>query len=240
MTTGPAPRSSATSSAALSAAARAARLAAVLEHLLPPGVAAAAAVLGDDTSLLPAEAACVADAVAARRREFAAGRRAARAALARIGVVDALPLLPDEDRVPRWPAGVIGSISHGADVAVAAVTPAPRLRGLGVDVDGDAPLPDELHRMVLSEREQRSLVSIATRALDLGAHTRLLFSIKESVYKCVFPLTRAPFDFGDVDVEFVGVDGFVAHLGTRARFPPRAVRGRFAGEAGVILAVATV
>ena len=61
--------------------------------------------------LLPPEAQAIDHAVPKRRREFTAGRTAARRACARLGVwAGALPVAAD--RTPVWPEGVVGSISH--------------------------------------------------------------------------------------------------------------------------------
>lgn len=69
--------------------------------------------------LFPEEAVAVASAVTKRREEFAAGRAAARRALAALGV-PAAPLPRGERRAAVWPKGFVGSITHCAGFCAAA------------------------------------------------------------------------------------------------------------------------
>lgn len=194
----------------------------------------------DDDGLHPGEAAVVADAVEKRRREFAAGRRAARIALGALGVVFDRPLLPDADRVPCWPPAVRGSITHSDRLAAACVIDATRARGIGVDVDDDDALDDELWPIVLTPAERDALPrTAAAMGLSAGTCARLHFCAKESVYKCVFPLVRLTFDFTDVDVEFAPHDdSFVARVRKTGAAPDEPLRGRW-GRAAQHLAAAT-
>src|ERR1700761_3617241 len=93
----------------------------MIEEILPSFLASAD-LFGDapDVTLFPDEEALLGRAVEKRRREFAAGRGCARRALAALGLPPA-PLLPGEGGAPRWPDGVVGSITHCAGYAAAAV-----------------------------------------------------------------------------------------------------------------------
>src|SRR5207245_224467 len=95
--------------------------------------------LPDDAPLLPAEAAVVAAVAPRRRREFAAGRWCARQALVRLGI-EGFALLPSPDRAPRWPPGIVGSISHTSDYCVAVVARQRDFLGVGVDAEPDEPI----------------------------------------------------------------------------------------------------
>jgi 4'-phosphopantetheinyl transferase EntD len=152
---------------------------AVIEKRVPG--AACAELFGDapESALLPAEAALVARAVAARRREFGSVRHCARTAMRRLGV-PAAAILPDADGAPGWPDGVIGSMTHCGGYRAAVVARAGELRGLGIDAEPHAALPAELRDLVLDD-------------VDAGvdAHgDRVVFCAKEAVYKAWFPLTR--------------------------------------------------
>ena len=88
--------------------------------------------------------------------ELRAGRVYAKRALAMIGIENVdLPVGPD--RAPRWPEGVVGSLTHvrglnGSHVA-AAVGWARDIRGLGIDVEYTmAPAPD-VWKTILTKRE---------------------------------------------------------------------------------------
>jgi 4'-phosphopantetheinyl transferase EntD len=155
--------------------------------LFGPEVATASLALdaADPGALLPAEAALAAGFAPRRRQEFAAGRQCARALLAALGA-DSGPLLPGPQRAPLWPPGVVGSISHGAGLCVAALAWRGRILGLGVDVESDAPLGHAVRARLLSGAEQSLLDGAAEPAA--GRLGKLLFCAKEATYKCVHPL----------------------------------------------------
>ncbi|NOT08103.1 MAG: 4'-phosphopantetheinyl transferase superfamily protein [Gemmatimonadales bacterium] len=175
----------------------------MIQALFPPFVVTAEAVPPwGPAALYPEEEALVSTMVPARRSEFAAGRASARAALKRLGVPPA-PILADARRVPVWPSGVIGSITHCAGYCGCAVARSGAAMGLGVDVEVAAPLPDDIREAVSTPRERQSA----------GLPPLLLFSAKESVFKACFPLTRIELDFREVEIELGSEAGtFVALL----------------------------
>jgi 4'-phosphopantetheinyl transferase EntD len=81
-------------------------------------VASAVQSTDDAGGLLAEEEALVANAIQRRRNEFAAGRRSARSALAKVGC-PALPLMIGTLRQPLWPEGFAGSITHDGRYAAA-------------------------------------------------------------------------------------------------------------------------
>ena len=143
-------------------------------------------------------------AVAKRRREYLAGRIGARLALRGLLGADAGEggIGADDDDVPLWPEGVVGSISHGAGVGFAAVAPAGKYAGLGVDVERVVS-PEQagrLGRRVLNEREMNLRQGSAGGLTEAEMFT-LAFSAKESAYKALFPVHRRVLGFSDVEVE---------------------------------------
>ena len=72
--------------------------------------------------------------VAKRQAEYLAGRLCAREAPHQL-CGQALVPGRDEDGVPLWPAGTVGSITHGAGRAAAMVALARDWRGLGIDLE---------------------------------------------------------------------------------------------------------
>lgn len=196
--------------------------------LLPAGVVLAemSPADADPAALPPEERALVARAVEKRRREFAAGRQLARAAFAEAGVA-AAPLLSDPDRVPRWPAGVTGSITHCASLCAVAVAPVSACAGLGLDVEPAAPLDARLLPMILREAEFARIEALPPTLRPFGG--LLAFSIKEAVYKAIYPSRRTFLEFRQVEVAFVGEDGFVAEVLVPEAAPPGRARihGRF-------------
>jgi 4'-phosphopantetheinyl transferase EntD len=167
--------------------------------LFPSGVGVLASpVEATLQGLFPEELALVARAVAKRQHEFATGRRLARRLLATLGCPDRA-LLADIDRVPRWPEGIVGSISHGHGLCAVAAVRRGEIRGLGIDVEEADAVRPELWRRVLRPDEEKWLrAQPDARQIHLAA---VFFSAKEAVYKAQFPLRRARLGFHDVSVE---------------------------------------
>ena len=169
----------------------------MIEKILPVGVAWAEE-FGDraDAVLFPDEAAAVARAVDRRRREFATARSLAREAMAGLGVAP-VSVPPGERGAPRWPPGVVGSITHCAGYCAATVARADQVRAIGIDAEPDAPLPDGVLGRISLPGERAMLRGLAAPGprWDL-----LLFSAKESVYKAWFPLTGRWLGFEDAEL----------------------------------------
>ncbi len=142
----------------------------------------------------PAERELMKAAVAVRRREFRAGRAAARKLLAQWNL-DGGPILPDENRVPQWPAGVVGSITHSRQLCLVAIARAENYASLGVDTEPDEPLEEELWPSLLRPEEIQWLQ--AQHASQRGRWAKVIFCAKEALYKAVFPLTHVPIGFHD-------------------------------------------
>lgn len=196
--------------------ARRAELIALAARLFDGTVRLGAARIGDAPPPRPEEARAVTQAVPGRQREFAAGREAARAALGRVVAIQM-----GADRAPLWPAGVAGSITHAGGWALAAVSEG--VAAIGLDLEIDEPLPEEIIGTVL-------------RPEEVGC-ARVIFCVKEAVYKAVYPQVRQIFGFEVLSVVLDG-DTFAARF-TQA-MPPFAkgdvLRGRVSRGAGFILA----
>lgn len=149
--------------------------------------------------LFPQEAEIVAQAVDKRRREFATVRLCARTALARLGHAPG-PILPMDEgpawarRAPRWPDGIVGSMTHCDGYRAAAVARSSQAASVGVDAEPNAPVPDGVREMVTLPEERATLDRLALSHPDV-AWDRMLFSAKESVFKAWFPLTGRWLDF---------------------------------------------
>jgi len=204
-----------------------------------PVVTVSATEAMESGALLPAEAACIPRALSKRRREFTAGRLCAREALAQLGI-HGFPLVVGEARVPVWPPGVVGSISHCRGFCGVAVARADAVAGLGLDVERAEALEPELVARICTPRERERLRARAG-APDPG---KLTFCAKESFYKCYFPLTREFLGFQDVEVEFEPDQrGFRARLVREAAPSVRGLRelaGRLAWNDALVFAGVTL
>ena len=148
-------------------------------------------------NLHPAEQACIAEAGLKRRLDFAAGRVCARRAMVQLGV-DGFPLLVGEKGQPVWPPGIVGSISHCEGYYGAAVARERKIRSVGLDIERLQELNDEFARLVCTRQELDWIQTLPSDQRHVAAV--LLFSAKECLYKCQFPLTGQWLDFQDVRV----------------------------------------
>jgi len=212
-----------------------------VRNLFPEGVAIAVSnPKAPARGLFPAETRIVENAIERRRCEFAAGRRAARQAMAELGVVQQ-PVPSSDDRAPIWPDGLVGSISHTGDFCIAAVARADQYRSLGVDIEDSTPLeaslfeaicrPEELNWLKRQPRSERGLLA------------KLIFSAKEAAYKCQYPLTRRVFGFDGMTVEpNLSMQTFVAMIRnvTSCTGMPNRFTGRFHLDIGVMVCTVTL
>jgi len=194
----------------------------VIEEILPATVACAEAFSDPPgAELFPQEAAIVARAVEKRRREFTTGRHCARIALGKLGVTSG-PILTGERGAPRWPPGVVGSITHCDGYRAAAVARAGDVRAIGLDAEPNDPLPRGVLNAVSlpAERARLAVLAAAGPAPRPVAWDRLLFSAKESVYKAWFPLTGRWLGFEEADVTIEPDGTFTARLVPAPAPPP--------------------
>jgi len=167
-------------------------------RLFPDDVVACALAPGARTPPLPPEeAVAVERAVAARRREFAAGRTCARRALERLGVpAPSIPRGPD--RAPVWPEGVLGSISHKDGACGVVVCSRDDRVGIGFDLERREELASSLWRIVLTDEERRFLEGRDPQ--ERGTLARVVFAAKESLYKAQHSFSRTFVGFREVSL----------------------------------------
>lgn len=130
-----------------------------------------------------------------RRQQFLAGRGAASKALMTLTHQSA-EVPRSESGAPVWPAGLVGSIAHDAEHAVALVGWQREWLALGVDVEPDLGLSEDAADIVLSDLE-RAAVGAPGEPLR---HGRLVFGAKECVHKAIHPLCGVWLDFEEVAV----------------------------------------
>lgn len=146
--------------------------------------------------MYPEEKAAVDGAVAWRIREFQAGRLLARDALSQLGIKD-YPLLNDGNRVPIWPKGVVGSITHTREYCAVAVSTSPSIKGLGVDAEIISRLKMDLWEKICTPNEIHDLDSLNSD--DAQKMATLIFSAKESFYKSQYRLSHMFVGFQDAE-----------------------------------------
>jgi len=207
----------------------------LIATLVPSSASAEAFSDVPESTMFSDEAAAVAGAAAERRREFGTVRWCARKALRQLGV-PAAPIVPDVDRAPRWPVGIVGSMTHCADYRAAVVARSGDLCGIGIDAEPHAALPSDVLDFVLRGEERARVAALADAGPDLH-WDRLVFCAKEAVYKAWFPVTGGWLDFDDVSIT-VRLDGtFGARLSGDG---PHDLDGRWKVDRGLILAAASL
>jgi 4'-phosphopantetheinyl transferase EntD len=169
-------------------------LADAIEAMSVPGILVDHRIIadGDEMALLPEEMAAFAGSVLKVRRASGAARIVARTLLSRFGHGPcAIPKAIAG--MPVWPAGIVGSLAHDAKIAIAAMAARSEFQSVGIDIEPAEPLAPDLLDIVATPKESE-------RIEDDPFQGRLLFSIKEAVYKAVYPLDRTFLDHHDVEV----------------------------------------
>lgn len=187
---------------------------------------AAVDITGPLPGLMRGETAAMAHAVPARRREFAAGRAAARDALFQIGG-DSCPIPMGPDRAPVWQDGVTGSITHSGSFALAAVGLLTEVQSIGIDLELSDPLDEELLDTVLGPMERDELAPLSDD--ERGARAKLIFSAKECAFKCQYAITGAMLEFTDLRIVLEPEAG-VFHVGPAAPGLTSDGAGRMSGR----------
>lgn len=144
--------------------------------------------------------------IAKRQAEFLAGRLCARAALAHLGTPGWVAPI-GADRAPSWPRGSCGAITHGHGRAAAVVARQADYRGLGLDLETLLPIDraQRLHRDILTPAECERLAEHPADALS--RIVTLTFSLKESLFKALYPLVGERFYFEHAQVIAWHADG---------------------------------
>lgn len=139
------------------------------------------------------------NAIAKRQAEYLAGRLCAREALQK---VTGRPDIPgtDSDRAPQWPTHSVGSITHTHGHAAAIVGHQTDYAGLGIDLE--VAISDQraqkLATQILTNDEQVRFADAMQSSP--GPFLTQVFSLKESLFKALYPITRQRFYFEHAEV----------------------------------------
>ena len=117
-----------------------------------------------------------------------------------------VPIQKNEQGAPIWPAGVIGSITHTENFIGAVVESFDNLRGVGIDTEkilGPQSVV-MVESLVATEEEKRKSLSF-----DPFEYFTLIYSAKESIFKCLNPIIQKYIEFHDVTIDSVSFDSKV-------------------------------
>jgi len=187
----------------------------IITELFPDSVSGLILPIGDYLShLKPNEFETIHKASDKRKFEFSTGRWCAKKILAGYGLGD-ITILSGKNREPNWPEGFVGSISHCKDLCGAVVANNKTIKSIGFDVETRKELKNDIARIVCTNSEKKWI-----RKQTFSTYNNLiilLFSLKESVYKCVYQNQKIKLSFKDVtihpdfdnntaQIEFIGKD----------------------------------
>jgi enterobactin synthetase component D len=143
------------------------------------------------------------DAVWRRQADYVSGRLCAQEALNRLGAA-ALNVASGQDGCPVWPSGIVGSITHSNGFAFAAVAWESRARSLGLDTETlmSSATAKEIAPLITTPLEYQNLSRLPISEPLL---TTIIFSVKETIFKCLYPLLKFRFDFTDVEVTAIDI-----------------------------------
>jgi enterobactin synthetase component D len=147
--------------------------------------------------------------VRTRVRDLLVGRACAQLALQQAGAssnqVGASP-----SRAPIWPEGWTGSLSHAAGIAWAVAARCSDFASLGIDLEHllTAEAVESVHSVALTPGERR--FEAWNDPGDVAWRTTVLFSAKESIFKCMSPLVKEFIEF--TEMELASVDPVAGHL----------------------------
>ena len=198
---------------------------------LPPDIAFVVATESMQTQLLSdEEETYIADAVEKRKRDFRGGRHAAKLALQQLGFDQKIALLPVPGTTrPDWPVGYVGSITHTPGFCAAAVARSSDYAGIGIDAETRVALKAELLSKICTDREQ---AWIAQQSEDRywPYWGKIIFSIKESLYKVFNPIHQVFLGFEEAEVCLSPLDGsFAADIFQREK----RIKCRYIGSFGI-------
>ena len=174
-----------------------------------------------------------------RRASWVGGRVALRAALTAIAFDAPAPILATPRGGPAMPSGVLGSVSHKNDLAVALVARAAAAPAVtvGIDVEAVRALKRDIARHVLTADERAAL---PPEGPARDAEVLLLFSAKEAIYKALDPWVGRFVSFQEATVARAPGGGLRASLALANGEGPFGVELHQAGEADLILVAARV
>lgn len=166
-------------------------------------------------SVVPSFASSVTVALAERKQQHLAGRYCAAQAIERLEPSAASSVVGRGSAgQPQWPAGLTGSVTHTDGLASAAVARLTDARSIGIDSEMrvDRARAERIRTLVMLPEER----ALGGDALDDGTRVALVFSAKEAIFKCLYPVVERRFYYEDARITSVDLatGSFAAKLMT--------------------------
>ncbi|MDS7944806.1 4'-phosphopantetheinyl transferase superfamily protein [Acinetobacter sp. V110_1] len=146
----------------------------------------------------------IAQACVDRKNEYLCGRVLAQAVLNHHFGLDQ-PITSMYEPLPIWPSHVLGSISHSQNKLIVALSSHAVYLGIDIEYWVTSEFARESAHLVLTLSEFDLWKNKAAKFFDFPRYVSLIFSIKESLYKAVYPTAKQYIDFLEasiVDINF--------------------------------------
>jgi len=146
----------------------------------------------------------IAQARVERKNEYLCGRVLAQAVLNHHFGLDQ-PITSMYEPLPIWPSHVLGSISHSQNKLIVALSSNAVYLGIDIEHLVTSEFAQESAHFILTPSEFDLWKNKACEFFDFAHYVSLIFSIKESLYKAVYPTAKQYIDFLEasiVDINF--------------------------------------
>jgi 4'-phosphopantetheinyl transferase EntD len=167
----------------------------IIQTLFPGSVTGKIIPIDDHQSYLNIdEASIIASASIKRKLEFSSGRYCAKKLLEQYNHTN-ISILPGQNREPVWPDGIIGSISHCKDLCGAVINKRTEIHSIGFDIENIKQTRNDIGRIVCTPEEKQWIKQ--QNQYPYNILVLLIFSLKESVYKCIYQYKQIKIGFKD-------------------------------------------
>jgi enterobactin synthetase component D len=158
-----------------------------------------------------------------RRGTWVGGRIALIEASARLGV-ERKPIINDDRGAPILPDGLIGTLTHKNELAIALLAKDTDGFRIGIDLERVEERQEGIAKMILTAKELAEYESLSKAEREMYLITR--FSIKEAIYKALDPFVRRYVGFHEVELQVNAQGRFVAQLNLKHNEGPFEVQLR--------------
>lgn len=146
----------------------------------------------------------IAQARVERKNEYLCGRVLAQAVLNHHFGLDQ-PITSMHEHLPIWPSHVLGSISHSQNKLIVGLSNSALYLGIDIEHWVTSEFAQESAHLILTPSEFDLWKGKAAEFFDFARYVSLIFSVKESLYKAVYPTAKQYIDFLEasiVDINF--------------------------------------
>lgn len=108
-------------------------------------------------------------------------------------------------RLPQWPENLLGSISHSDEQVIVIISAQSKYLGVDLEKIVDINFAKESAHLILTQSEQLLWYESQAQSLNFREYLTLIFSLKESLYKAVYPIAQNYIDFLEVTFETIDI-----------------------------------